>query len=246
MKLLFIPILSLAAWAQTISGPGKFSGPLTLAPGTPVITLINHGSATGTGTGNGTATTSAIDMTGANFLFLACMHYQGGNSCVPTDSSSNTWVPLTAIFDASFSWMETWYCFPCTAGATQTFTGTAGTNGHASIKVAGFSNVATPPLDQQNQAASATTSTTIQSGSITPSANKYLVLAAVEWGLGNTGNTVSIDSGFTILDQNTYPGFTFAGGALAYLVQTTATAENPTWTLSASSDSRAAQTVSFK
>ena len=47
----------------------------------------------------------------------------------------------------------------------------------------------------------------------------------------------TIDSGFTITDYLSYDnvGYTHIGGAFAYLIQTTAAAVDPTWTVSGGS-----------
>ncbi len=84
-------------------------------------------------------------------------------------------------------------------------------------------------LDQINGDAGVL-STTLATGPITPIQDDELIISAMT---GRAG-TYSVDSGFTITDQdaNTNPVF-FApglGGALAYKIQTTAATINATWT----------------
>ncbi len=86
------------------------------------------------------------------------------------------------------------------------------------------------PFDQQNGVATPTTTTSYQPGSITPSENNEVIVTAITSGGGVT--SYSIDSGFTISDQ-----FDLSGGGhfplgMAYLIQTSAAASNPTWSWS--------------
>jgi hypothetical protein len=61
---------------------------------------------------------------------------------------------------------------------------------------------------------------------MTPATNGELIIASFYQPPGSTYNTMTIDSGFTILGQNTT---TNEGAASAYLVQGTAGAIAPTW-----------------
>jgi hypothetical protein len=71
--------------------------------------------------------------------------------------------------------------------------------------------------------------TALATGSVTPSAANELVVTAEGQGAAG-GSPFTINLGFTITDQKAQVGGQADGGGLAYLIQTTATAVNPTWT----------------
>lgn len=195
------------------------------------FTLVAHTAANGATSGG--VTTSSINTTGADFLVLIVSDYQATTASTPTDSKSNTWTALTPQATGVFNRCKIWYCKNPTVGSGHTFTYTL-TAGFSSLAVAAFSGSDTSsPFDQQN-GASTSGATTIQPGSVTPSqANELIVVGLAETNSGS----VSINGGFTISDQVDYVPGTAFGVSLAYLIQTTATAENPTWTWVASTES---------
>jgi hypothetical protein len=75
--------------------------------------------------------------------------------------------------------------------------------------------------------ATSSSSTTIQPGSITPSGSSLIITTV---GVESTG-TGSINLGFTITDQIGYAAGNNIGGASAYLIQTSGSVINPTWTM---------------
>jgi hypothetical protein len=212
------------------------------------IGLLTHTEAD-TSSGNG-VTTSAIDTTGATFLAMAIGSNSNGGNGAPggiSDSKGNTWTCGTAtatgapgVFGAQ---MQICYAWNPTVGTGHTFTYTF-TGGGMSIAVAAFSNVKTvsTPYDQENEASTSPTDVTVSTGSITPSANNELILTATS--LYFTGETTP--SSFTLIDSSVFPGGTYNGVALAYKVQTTAGAENATWTGDGNNSYRAAVIASIK
>lgn len=195
------------------------------------VALVSHTSVASSGGAN--VTTAGINTAGATLLvavigFLSA----GGRTMSLTDSNSNTWSQLTQN-DGTLA-NQTYYAVNPTVGAGHTFTGTnGGTTAYGSLCVAAFSGVVTTtPFDQSNGAQNAS-STTQQPGSITPSANNELVVTTLE---NNTPlNTLTINGSYSITDQVTAVGGNTVGSGLAYWVQTTATATNPTWTQSVAS-----------
>lgn len=183
-------------------------------------------------------TTAAINMTGADLLVVA-VATTGFNAATVTDSLSNTWTAKTR-YGTSSATIQLFFVQAPTVGASQTFTATA--NGEfPSICVAGFSGSATTPFDVENGAQASGVST-IQPGSITPNENSELIITAV----GKNGVlTSTVDSPFTLLDDQPGDNLHAIGTAMAYEIQTTATARNPTWTESANG-SMGADIVSFK
>jgi len=136
-----------------------------------------------------------------------------------TDSKSNSYTALNAI---SNTLSQLFYVSVPTVGSGHTFTAASLVG---NLQVEAWSGAASSsPFDVQN--ATVGTATTVQPGSITPSQNNSLIVTGV--GAQNT-QTFSINSSFTISDQwggsgNAVPG------AMAYFVQSTAAAINPTWT----------------
>lgn len=188
-----------------------------------------------------TTTTSSINTTGANFVVVVLASY--GAVAVPTltDSKGNTWTQIRTDVGASFSRDTIFFCFSPTVGSGHTFTSTL-TGSFSSVFVGSFSGVVTSPVDQQSAFGALVAVSTIQPGSITPSSNNYLVITSNS---NSSGFSSSVNLGFTLIGSQIFTGGTAFGGGLAYLIQTTATAENPTWTLGGPANA-VANIVSFK
>jgi hypothetical protein len=172
------------------------------------------------GSPNGT-TTGAIDTSGANLIVLAPAYYAPGAGLAISDSKANTWTALTE----RGARMRFYYCLNPTVGAGHTFT-VSGTGVYGSMTAAAFSGAAASPFDLENGAASVS-GTTLQPGSITPSEGNELVISA---GGDAMDGTPTPDGGFTVVARAAFSGGVCFGSHLAYLVQTSAVAANPTWT----------------
>lgn len=189
-----------------------------------------------TGNLNG-ATTPSVNTTGATLLVVSLAWYSGSGgftSGVPTltDSKGNSWTQRTTtksspdtnqsscLFDSQSP----------TVGTGHTFT-VAGTASYPSISVVAASGPAQVLAENKNSASS-NSATSIQPGSVTPTAANGLVITGFN---GSGATTASIDSGFTAVYNATSVGASIAGG-IAYLIQTAATAVNPTWTTSGSTE----------
>lgn len=169
-------------------------------------------------------TTSAIDTTGANLIIISVSQYAGSAIGSLSDNKSNTWTGLTAQAGNATGgnqnqYCRLFYCYAPTVGAGHTFKWT-GTNVFGTICVAAFSGSASSPFDQQNGAFGNVP------GSVTPSVDSELVVSAVSFG---SPATELVDSSLTITDKINYVSGGAEGGALAYIIQTTAGAVNPTW-----------------
>lgn len=167
-----------------------------------------------------TTTTPSINTTGADLLVAVCSDYDTGATL--TDSKSNTWASLTV--QTATVRARIMYAKNATVGSGHTFT-LAGAGLFPSLEVAAFSGSdLTSPFDVENGAASASASS-LAPGSITPGSANELVVS----GLSTQGasGTKSIDV-LSILDQVVGLGSNF-DSALAYEIQTTATARNPSW-----------------
>jgi hypothetical protein len=189
--------------------------------------------ATGSG---GTGSTSAIDTTGASLLVAASGFLSSGASAtaLPTiaDSQGNIWVPYVVrgqVTAANTGAIVIYLCFNPTTNASHTF---SATNGFSSIAVGAYSGADVNfPFGVWNSNAHATT-TSLGTGSITPPTDNCLVIAALGY---RQTTSVSIDSGFTIREQKAFIAGTSIGVVLADLIQTSAAAENPTFSWSGSS-----------
>lgn len=195
----------------------------------------------------GPGTTAAINTTGADFIVIGVSTNapSGGtitDSLTGCASPCNTWTRLTPQQASTNAGTVLFYSTNPTVGANHVFVYT-NTNQFPSLAVAAFSGVATSsPKDQENGANSGASQVgSLQTGSVTPTINSELVVTSV----ATSGSpTFSINSSFTITDQTTSGGGFWL--ALGYLIQTTATAANPTWTLASGTQFMSADIATFK
>lgn len=117
---------------------------------------------------------------------------------------------------------------------------------YASVFVMVFSGAhLTSPVETPSGAGASGT-TTVQPGSITPSQANEVIVSLV--GLNGASTSIGINSSF--LEAVDVPEISFAsgsnyGGQMAYLIQTTAAAVNPTWTRN-SANGMVAMQVAFR
>ena len=178
--------------------------------------------------GGAAPTSAAVDTTGANLI----VGIVSGYAVTPnlSDIKGNTYTSIASVTSGSVI-SRLVACYSPTVGSGHTFSAVAGSN-YITLAVAAFSGAAASPLDVSNSAIAASAST-IQPGSITPTAANELVIC----GAGTDGGSAfsSINGGFTITDSQPNAGAE-EGAALAYLIQTSATAANPTWTMAGASN----------
>ena len=185
--------------------------------------------------------TLAIDTTGAD-LIVAAISFYGSVAPTLTDNKGNTFVSLP-LYDSggTFGSILLYKQSPI-VGTSHTFSATVGGATYLSIAVLALSGSIASPFDVGNgNDGGGASSTTIQTGSVTPGFSNELVVAAISGG----DSISSIDSGFTIQENVAHlPSFHVAV-AIATLIQTSPASTNPTWTL-ASSTQRSATIASFK
>lgn len=180
------------------------------------FTLISN---TGFAPGFSGGTTSAIDTTGATLIVVQ----ESGASLDLSDSKSNTWIPLTARSINGGGTLKLWYCINPTVGSGHTFT-TVGIV--TTLNIAAFGSSGTVTFDVENGVNAG--SSPRSNGSITPGTSDELFVV----GLGTEGGpSASIDSGFTITNQEPYVFANNYGGGLAYLISSGFSAQNPAWTV---------------
>jgi hypothetical protein len=202
------------------------------------MALITSGEAAA----NNSPTTGSLDTTGATLLVAVCTY--AGSPTGVTDSKGNTWTALTAYANSGVT-TRIYYVNSNTptVGTGHTFT-LNGTGIAAVINVVAFSGTASSPFDLENGANSLSAST-IQPGSVTPTANDSIIVTGFSG--GNTfGGAATINSGFTITDQSPLTGGVNYGSAAAYLIQGTLAAVNPTWTLGSTVSNIASSVAVFK
>lgn len=184
-----------------------------------VIANIAAGSTSSTA-----VTTGSVDTTGATFMVVWVASYKNATFPTLTDSKSNTWTAasLRTCAGPFCAWGKFFYVNNPTVGSGHTFTVTCSGSCYPSVEAQAFSgNLTTAtPFDQESGGTAA------QPGSITPSvANSLLVTAYAT----DTVDTLTVDSGFTISDQITFVSGQRFGSAMAYLIETSIAAQNPTW-----------------
>lgn len=190
-------------------------------------------------------TSSTIDTSGANLIVVYASHY--ATSLTLTDSRSNTWQPLTEVGGVESSdhsqLFYTWGSLSVGVGHTFTIS-QEGNLFHGLICVMALSGAQTSsdPIDGSD-ITNENTATTIQTGEIVPNFDNEIVVTAVSSSSDNPVPT--IDSGFTVAASYANVSFTGNRGAIAYLIQTTATAVNPTWDLTSNLANRSV-IASFK
>lgn len=199
------------------------------------IALVAHVSANSTG--STTVTSSAIDTTGATLLVANVSYFNLAQTAQLTDSYKNTWVPLPDQFQTDTSG-RLFYSSNPTVGSGHTFTLTNGA--FSAVCVAAFSGVTQlAPLDVS--AGAHGSSTSASGGSVTPNNANSLVISGCT--VRNTANISSVGGGFTVTD-NVSNG-SVIDSALAYLIQTSIVAANPTWAMSSGTNNYAVTNAVF-
>lgn len=183
------------------------------------------------------ATSSAIDTTGANLLVAVIANLQTAATPTPTDVYGNTWTAAPSNYGSvgGHSRIYVFYVASPTVGPGHTFTLPATGGAQPEGVFSAWSGASAIPYDSINGAESATQP--IYSGSLTPRQTDCLVITGVS---GDAfGITHSVNSDFTVLQSNAGASGLAWNGAAAYLIQTTAVADNPQWTATGATYPRA-------
>jgi hypothetical protein len=188
--------------------------------------------------------TDAIDTTGATLLVMVL---SAGNAAglggTPTDSKGNTWTPRTGYSSGANGAVKTFYAENPVVGSGHTFTYSRASSFPVIMILAFSGTVLTSVYDVENGAGQVG-GTTLQTGNASPSVNNEVLIAGT--GIEGTGRTATINSSFTGLIGIAGDGATRMGGYAAYLIQTSASAVNPTWTYSGAVTRVAANITTFK
>lgn len=227
----------MGALQQTLASIGGGAAPVS------PISLVASAKQGGNADSN---TTSAIDTTGAALLVAYVPYVNSGSPTVAvSDSKGNTWTALTAQTTGIVTG-KMYYVANPSVGSGHTFTQTNSAPGvYSGIVAASFSLVANAAADNSTgSAVAAGAGTTIQPGSITPSVNDCVLITGVGYFDQPSARICSVDSGFTIVETLT-DALTICIG-VAYKVQTTAAAVNPTWTVPVNSNGVMTTMAAFK
>ncbi len=197
-------------------------------------TLIAHAKAMN---GCSSSTSTTIDTSGANFLTMVTVDYAKNSATdIITDSKGNTWQHLNN-YSGSNANVTIWYVVNPVVGSGHSFTAKGGC---VSMFISAWSGMSTVlPFDVQN-GNGCTSCTSLSTGSVSPTTGNVLVITGYS---DNNTSTLSINSGFTILD--TQRNASAETGGVAYLIQPTATTVNPSWS-SVSNNYKATIIAAFK
>lgn len=198
------------------------------------ITVVGSISA-GSTNGGDTVATGSLDTTGADCLVGVVTNYTGIGVPSISDSKSNSWTSLTNR-NATNTNGRMFYCVPSSVGSGHTFSGGLAGTDYPSIAVIALAGVHATPFGAESGSGSDGV-TTKQAGSLTPSENNCIVIACLSF---NAANTPSINESFTIAQHIDFSSGQHFGVDLAYKIQTTAAAQNPTWTNGSSGEMVAA------
>ena len=212
MRKLLLPILGLLLWAMPASSQA----------------LINHAGKICAAT---SCTTTAGSFSGSNLLVvLVSEKATGGETITVNESSSNSWTQLSVFSGGSNSAVLSYVLNP-TVTASQTFTcATSGGGGFAfvSCAVEGFS-VANGGFDTSTGAdtgtGNCTASSACQPGSITPAVPNEIFIT----GSGNNGGSGTVSIGSSFIISNSDATGTDENYAMAYLISSGSSAQNPAW-----------------
>jgi hypothetical protein len=182
---------------------------------------------------NVSATTAAVDTTGAN-LIVGGVRASGiaAGDLIFTDNKSNTWTALTRYTNTeSGDEVQLFYCASPTVGTGHTFHGSGDnvTTCYPDVGMIAFSGASATPYGGQITGANSAgaTVTSLQAGSLTPSEDNCVLVTLAGFGGGGGGSSGTIDLGFDAQVKENLGHNNPAG--MAYLIETAATARNPTW-----------------
>jgi hypothetical protein len=194
------------------------------------------------GAGGNSGTTGSVDTTGADLLVAYVASWTNLPDAAVTDSKGNTWTPRTNYDQNGVSRSRILYVENPTVGTGHTFTVTS-TQDFPVLCIQAWSGAATSSVYDTENGNGVTAGTSTTTGSVTPAQDDSLIVTGICF---TASNTMSINSSFTISNQIDYAGATNFGGGMAYLVQTSATAVNPTWSWSSANSDSAASIAVFK
>lgn len=168
-------------------------------------------------------TTTGINTTGATAIIL----FHGGydTSGTVSDSKGNTWTALTEGVNSHKG--RIYYNLSPNVGTGHTF---SSSQTYGAIFALVFTG---ETLTYSSESGSTGSGTSASPGSISPASAGNVLITGNAFGATYSG--LSINSGFTITNSVAYAAGTVYGGSAAYLIQTSSSSQNPTWSWTGSS-----------
>lgn len=184
--------------------------------------------------GNSGTTSPAIDSTSANLL-LVPMYLCAASFTATSDSKSNPYTNLSR-FDATSAGYSNYQTYCAEADIVAVGGSHTATNalGYARVGLIAVAGADATPYDNESGLGGTGTGTSFQPGSITPSVDGCLLVSTF---VAVGGGTITPPAGWTVIVNETNTA------ALAYLIQGTAAAVNPTWGTSSTVNASCTMTV---
>lgn len=192
-----------------------------------------------TADGNTTQTT-AVDSTGSDKISVQVGSTTSGGVPTITDNYNNVWTLVDSDLN-SFVRSTVYECDNPATGTGHVIRCTLASAGPAIAAIFHKGGLLTGSTDQASTLSSGS-STSSQGGSITPSGNRYLVVTFLATEGTSAVSVGSVDASAAVADNALGGGH--IGVGVAYKIQTTAAAINPTWTHG--NGVRVARNYSFK
>jgi hypothetical protein len=182
------------------------------------FTLLTSG---GAATGSSGSTTAGLNCAGANLIVIAVVYVTAAGRPTPTDSNLNTYTFVAEATSATWS-TAIFQCLTPAVGGSMTFAAVGGLS-RAAICVQAYSvGGTTSALDQTG--ANAGTAP----GTLTPTAAGEVIVCAIGAPRGSAPAN-AITAGFTVTNTEVDGTSGAQSMAMAYLIETSIVAVNPSW-----------------
>jgi hypothetical protein len=196
------------------------------------MSLVAH---LGASLGVSGGTTGNIDTTGATLLVVCAISFNASSTPTIADSNSNTWTQINQVNDGTAVLGTMWYVNSATptVGAGHNFT-LQGTSTFIAVMVLAFNNSQTNPLVHNNSNSSATSVTTLNTGSVAAVQNNEVKVSFL--GVNALTSGTSIDSGFTLQDTVAYSAGNNFGSSSAYRIDSSLTSGSASFSWTTGTD----------
>ncbi len=202
-----------------------------LAFSVPAFAVFTIGNGDKAGSANtNTVAIAGFDTTGATIIF-ACSSTDGAFQIktpgAVTDNKGNYW-QLAAIGTHDET-SALWFTVPTTVGSNHIISFNPGVNGSKpSLSAQAFVGTSTNTFDRWRGYGTSASGGADYGNQLTPSEDNALIIACVS----ADADPSSINSSFTVAQHINVSGGAYYGNGMAYQIQTTATARNPSWSWS--------------
>lgn len=194
-----------------------------------LVTSAQAGSSTGSN-----VTTSGVNTTGANLIVVAISSAKAGTVPVLSDSKGNTWTSVGAFSSTALASVSYFYCTNPTVGAGHTFTASS-TAGLPLLTAFAFSGAGTVFSVYQSTAHATASATSNQASASFANVGDGCAFIT---GICSGGSSYNTPTGYTVTVSN-FLAATHMGGGAGYKIQTTGSAESPTWSWTTATESTA-------